>query len=110
MAGFVRGEVVVLEFPFYHLKQTKRRPVLILKVPKGEDLIVLQITGSSYQKDVEILLEKKDFKKGSLKQDSYLRIDKVASIEKSLIKYKIGPLTRIKFEEIINKFCNFIKV
>jgi mRNA interferase MazF len=109
MEGFVKGEVVVIEFPYSHLKDSKRRPILVLKVPKGEDIIVLQITGSSYEKSVEIPLKKDDFKQGNLKRDSYLRIDKIASIERSLIKYKIGSLKQEKFNQILDNVCSFLK-
>ncbi len=109
MEGFVKGDIVVIEFPYSHLKDAKRRPVLILKVPKGEDVIVLQITGSSYENLLEIPLKKEDFRKGSLKRDSYIRIDKIASIEKSLIKYKVGSLKQEKFNAIIDRICSFLK-
>jgi mRNA interferase MazF len=107
--GFVKGDVVVLEFPFSNLLQVKRRPSLIIKVPKGEDLIVCQITRKSYEKSVEIPIRKEDFLKGSLKVESYMRIDKIFSIEKSLIKYKIGELKKEKFNEIVDKICSFLK-
>jgi len=54
-------------------------------------------------------MQKEDFKEGSLKRESYVRIDKIASIEKSLIKYKIGSLKQEKFKEIIDKICFFLK-
>ena len=109
MEGFVRGEVVILEFPFSNLIQAKRRPSLIIKVPKGDDLIVCQITGKSYEKSVEIPIKKEDFHKGNLKVESYIRIDKIFSIEKSLIKYKTGSLKQEKFNEILDKICFFLK-
>jgi mRNA interferase MazF len=109
MEGFVKGEVAVIEFPYSHLKDSKRRPILILKVPKGDDIIVLQITGSSYEKFVEIPLKKDDFRQGSLKRDSYIRIDKIASIEKSLIKYKIGILKQEKVNQILDNLCSYLK-
>ena len=109
MEGFVKGEIVVIEFPYSHLKDAKRRPILILKVPKGEDIIVLQITGSSYEKSVEIPIKKEDFRQGNLKRDSYIRIDKIASIEKSLIRYKIGSLKQDKFNDILDNVCSFLK-
>ena len=109
MEEFVKSDVVVIEFPFSNLKNFKRRPVLIIKVPKGEDLIVAQITGNSYENPVEVLIKKEDFKQGGLKINSYARIDKIASIEKSLIKYKVGSLKREKFNEIIDKICFFLK-
>ncbi len=109
MEGLVSGDIVVIEFPYSDLKESKRRPVLILKVPKGEDIIVLQITSSSYEKLVEVLIKKDDFSEGNLKRDSYIRIDKIASIEKSLIKYKISSLKQEKFNEILDKVCSFLK-
>jgi mRNA interferase MazF len=109
MERLVKGDVIVIDFPFSNLVQFKSRPVLIIKVPKGGDVIVNQITGSSYEKSVEIKIENKDFSKGSLKRDSYLRLDKIFSIEKSLIKYKIGSLKSEKFKEIIERIVSFLK-
>ena len=109
MERLVRGDIIVIDFPFSNLIQFKPRPVLIIKIPKGGDMIVNQITGSSYEKSVEIKIENKDFSKGSLKKDSYLRLDKIFSIEKSLVKYKIGSLKPEKFNEIIDKIVSFLK-
>jgi len=109
MEGFVKGDVLVIEFPFSHLRDFKRRPVLVLKVPKGGDLIVNQITGSSYERAVEIKIVNSDFKRGSLKRDSFVRIDKIASIERSLVKYKIGSLKKEKYDKIIEKICLYLK-
>lgn len=109
MEGFVKGDIVVIEFPYSNLKDTKRRPVLILKIPNGEDIIVLQITSSPHEKLVEVPLKKEDFRKGNLKRDSYIRIDKIASIDKSLVKYLVGSLKQIKFDEILDKVCSFLK-
>ncbi|MBS3155093.1 type II toxin-antitoxin system PemK/MazF family toxin [Candidatus Woesearchaeota archaeon] len=109
MEGFVKGDIIIIEFPYSNLRDVKRRPVLILKIPKGEDIIVAQITGESYETSVEIPITKENFKHGELKRESYVRIDKIASIEKYLIKYKAGSLKQEKFNEIIDKICFFIK-
>ncbi len=109
MEGFVKGDVVILEFPFSNLIKAKRRPSLIIKVPKGDDLIACQITGNSYEKSVEVPIKKEDFNKGNLKIESYLRLDKIFSVEKTLIKYKIGSLKKEKFDEILNGVCSFLK-
>lgn len=105
----MKGDVIVIEFPFSNLKELKRRPVLVIKVPKGDDFIALQITGSSYEKDVEILIRGSDFSDGQLKRDSFVRIDKIGSIERSLVKYKIGSLKEQKFKDILNNFINYIE-
>ncbi len=109
MESFVKGDVIVIEFPFSNHREVKRRPVLVLKVPKGDDVIVNQITGSSYEESVEITLKESDFSKGSLKRTSFVRIDKISSIEKSLVKYKIGTLKKEKFKEILDGVCSYLR-
>ena len=44
MARFVKGDVVVVPFPFSDLTQTKRRPALVIANLSGDDLILCQIT------------------------------------------------------------------
>jgi mRNA interferase MazF len=44
MAGFVKGDVVVVPFPFSDLAASKRRPALILAELDGDDCILCQIT------------------------------------------------------------------
>lgn len=109
MERLVKGDIVILEFPFSNLIQVKRRPALIIKIPKGEDLIALQITAKSQEPFVEIPINNKDFEEGKLKTDSYLRLDKIFSIEKSLVKYKIGSLNKDRFKEIIDRVCGYLK-
>jgi mRNA interferase MazF len=109
MEKLVKGDIVVIDFPFSSLKESKRRPALIVKIPSGEDLILCQITSESQEKSVEITLNDKDFYAGKLKRDSYIRIDKIASIEKSLVRYKIGALKEEKFNKILKKIISFLK-
>lgn len=109
MEGLVKGDIIVIDFPFSNLRVSKRRPVLVIKVPHGEDVLVVQITSDSYEKSLEIILSDNDFEKGFLKKLSFIRIDKIASIEKSLIKYKIGSIKKDKFYEILDRICNYLK-
>ncbi|WP_217177987.1 hypothetical protein [Methanoplanus limicola] len=44
MEKFVKGEVLAVPFPFSDLSDFKRRPVLVIATPEGEDIIVCQIT------------------------------------------------------------------
>ena len=51
MAGFVKGEVVVIPFPFSDLSGSKRRPALVLADLPGDDIILCQITSQNSSKD-----------------------------------------------------------
>ncbi len=49
MEKFVKGDVVVVPFPFSDLTQAKRRPALIVSVLEGDDLILSHATlGTKY--------------------------------------------------------------
>lgn len=109
MERLVKGDVLIVNYPFSQYVNYKKRPVLVVKVPKGEDIIVCQITGKPYENSVEIPIKIEDFQQGKLHVESYLRIDKILSIEKSLIEYKIGSLKQEKFDEILGKIIDYLK-
>jgi len=44
MERFVKGDIVVIPFPFSNLAQTKRRPALVIAELDGDDRILCQIT------------------------------------------------------------------
>jgi mRNA interferase MazF len=55
MARFVRGDIVVVPFPFSDLTQTKRCPALVLTNLPGDDLILCQITSQSVRNSTAIV-------------------------------------------------------
>jgi hypothetical protein len=42
VAKFVKGDVVVVPFPFSDLSQSKRRPALVIAVLEGNDAVLCQ--------------------------------------------------------------------
>lgn len=68
MARFVKGDIIVVPFPFSDLTQAKRRPAIVISALEGNDLILCQITSQSVRDNYAILLDDKDFNTGSLKQ------------------------------------------
>ena len=72
MAKFVKGEVVVVPFPFSDLTQSKRRPALVITPLEGNDVILCQITSKAIKDKYSIALEDNDFEKGSLNLKSLM--------------------------------------
>jgi len=105
----VKGDIIIIDFPYSNLVHYKRRPAIVIKIPKGEDIIVCQITGSSSEESTELVLKESDFQQGSLKRQSYIRVDKIFSVEKLMINYKVGSLRQEKFNEILEKICLYLK-
>lgn len=109
MEKFIKGDVVVLPFPFSDLSSSKKRPALILANITGDDYIMIQITSKGIRDNYAIPLLKNDFSFGSLSQESNLRPNKVFTLDQKLILYKVGHLTEAKLMECINKVCNIIQ-
>ena len=103
MGGFVKGDVVVIPFPFSDLSASKRRPAVILADLPGHDYILSQITSKSISDDLSVSLEPGDMDGGSLKQSSNIRPNKLFTAEKSLVLYKTGSLKPEKLDVVIGR-------
>lgn len=110
MEKLVKGDIVVLPFPFSDLSSSKKRPALVVAVLEGDDVILCQITSQATRADkYSIILDNKDFKYGSLNLTSLIRPNSLFTADKSLILYKVGSLKDNKIREVINNICNIIK-
>jgi len=56
MAKFIKGDVVVVPFPFSDLTQSKRRPALVVSKLEGDDIILCQITSQTVKDNYAIAL------------------------------------------------------
>lgn len=109
MATFVKGDVVVVPFPFSDLTQAKRRPALVISKLDGDDLILCQITSQSIKDNYAMALDDKDFKTGSLKQPSNVRPNRIFTADSNIILYKVGNLRAEKLTAIIEKLIEIIR-
>ena len=110
MAGFVKGDIVVIPFPFSDLSHVKRRPALVITELSGDDLILCQITSQTILDQYAISLIDEDFQSGSLKRRSNIRPNRIFTADTQIILYKIGHVTNEKLNEVINKIIQIIQV
>lgn len=110
MARFIKGEVVVVPFPFSNLRNTKRRPALVITHLQGDDVILCQITSRINRKDsYSITLKNCDFQTGSLKKDSYIRPNILFTADSNIIIRKAGELSNFKTKQVIQKLISIIE-
>jgi mRNA interferase MazF len=100
MGKFVKGDVIVVSFPFSDLSASKRRPALVLAELDGEDIILCQITSKQNKDCYSINLENNDFVFGSLKLSSNIRANRIFTADKKIILYKIGTISDQKMDEV----------
>ena len=101
-------EIVLAKFPFSSLESAKRRPCLVLgKGDHMEDFIVAFITlvqtPSSYKYSIKITPGEKDFLSSGLKVESFIRVDKLATINQVLISGGIGTISPLIQNEVHTK-------
>ncbi len=109
MARFVKGDVVVVPFPFSDLTQAKRRPALVIAGLEGDDLILCQITSQLIKDKYAISINDDNFETGSLKQPSNVRPNRIFTTDSHIVLYRVGNLKMQKLTEIIEKIIEIIR-
>ena len=108
MARFVRGDVVVVPFPFSDLSQAKRRPALVLANLQGDDIILVQITSQAISDWYSVPLSDDDFLSGKLNRSSNIRPNRIFTADSAIIRYKIGSIQPKKLGETIAKVIEIL--
>ncbi len=106
MAGFVKGDVVIVPFPFSDLTGNKRRPALVLADLPGNDIILCQITSQKSGDPNAIMITSADFLTGGLPIASYIRPGRIFTADKNIIVRKTGTANlsvRSKVSQILVK-------
>ncbi len=88
MGKFVKGDIVVLPFPFSDLSTSKRRPALVLVDLDGNDSILCQITSQTIKNERAIRVEIDDVENGVLHQVSNVRPDKLFTADENIALLK----------------------
>jgi mRNA interferase MazF len=105
----LKGDVVVVPFPFSDLSSAKRRPALVLACLEGDDLILCQITSRAVSDRYAVGLEETDFADGGLKLASNIRPNRIFTADNSLVLYRAGAITRPKLSEAIDRVVSILQ-
>lgn len=108
MATFVRGDVVVIPFPFSDLRQAKRRPALVLTQLDGDDLILCQITSQAVKDRYSIGLEEEDFSQGRLSKSSSIRPNRLFTADRAIVLYKAGSVLTRKLDQVVERVIEIL--
>ena len=109
MEKLMKGDVVVMPFPFSDLSSSKRRPALVVANLEGEDIILCQITSVSRRDKYSLVMQNQDFLSGSLNQQSMIRPNRLFTAERSIINYKVGSIKQEKKKEVESKIVEIFK-
>ena len=108
MEKFVKGDIVVIPFPFSDLTGAKRRPALVLADLQGDDIILCQITSHQTKDNYSILLEDKDYIFNKLPVLSNIRPNQIFTADKNIIIKKVASIKETAFKTVIQKILDIL--
>ena len=110
MERFVKGDIVVVHFPFSDLSDTKKRPALVLADLIGDDIILCQITSKNISDIYSIPLLNNDFSTGSLNKPSNIRPNRLFTADKKIIIKKVGQIEKEKYTIVTESITGLIQL
>jgi mRNA interferase MazF len=100
-----RGDLLLVPFPFTDLTAAKRRPVLVLTAPDSYgDFIALPVT-SRPQSAHGIPLVRADIERGHLPAPSWIRTDRIVTLNASLVVKTVGHASDRIVAAAVDQFC-----
>ena len=75
---------------------------------KSDDCILVPLTTIIKDEPYSIIINQRELEEGKLLKQSRIRIDKIFSIEKGLIKIKIGRINKETFNRVKNEFFKLV--
>jgi mRNA interferase MazF len=105
----IKGTIVLVPFPFDDFSESKVRPALCLtsEIGKYEHIIIALISSKMpddlNKSDLVIKIKTDDWIGTGLTVDSVIRLHKMLTIPKSLIKRRLGTINSRVKSELVNK-------
>ena len=109
MERFVKGDVVIVPFPFSNLSGSKKRPALVLTNLRGDDILICLITSQPTGDVFAQKLRSEDFVSGSLPVVSFVRPLRIFTIDKHIVFRKIGQITPERIDKVIEAIVFALK-
>lgn len=92
MGSFAVGDVVVVAFPYADFSRLKKRPAIVVSKAESNNVILCQVTSKAATSKRVLSLIDTDFSQGGLSLISYARLDKLFTVEPSVITGHVGSL------------------
>ena len=103
-----KGSIIVIPFPFTDLSGSKLRPALILAETPLDFTVSFITTQLQWQEATDILLQPSNY--NGIKKPSLVRLSKIATLNKSLVKGKIGAIHQSQIAELNEKLIRLFEI
>jgi len=115
MTTYKQGQVVLIPFPFTDLTTIKQRPALIISPNRfnklTNDVILAAITShiTSRLSEFDFLLTEAEQRACGLPKSSMIKLGKIITMDKRLIRKVIGEMPKDTLERIKARFIDILK-
>ena len=100
------GDLVLIAFPFSDFSSHKKRPVLVITPPdRYGDVIGLAVT-STPMRESALFLEPSAMIEGILPKHSWVRLDKVYTLDTGIVVKKIGKVAPDFLAKAVEGLCD----
>ena len=103
-------DIVIIPIPFTDLASQKKRPAVIISSDAynnvNEDIVVVALTSNVEPRNFTVILNSDDLEDGILKVTSMIRVDRIYTLNKSIVLKTFGrvkPYILAKIKETILK-------
>jgi mRNA interferase MazF len=90
MTTYQPGDVVLVAFPHTGKTRTKNRPALVILDTGDADVVVARVTTQLHQTPYDVVIT--DWQSAGLLAPSIVRLHKLATLEKTIIRKRLGQL------------------
>jgi len=105
----MKGDVVVVPFPFSDLSHAKRRPALVVSTLSRGDVILSQITSQTVLDEYSVPLSEGAFASGGLRKPSNVRPNRLFTAASSLVISRAGRLSPTAITSVIDAIVRIIE-
>ena len=109
---FKQGDILIVPFPFSDLRGLRQRPVLVISNDKYnnccEDIITCGITSNLKDAQCSVLFDNDNLVEGNIPLRSRVKVDKLFTLEKSIIKKKIARLDNGSMVKVRKEFFELV--
>src|SRR5215210_512460 len=93
-----KGDIVLIPFPFTDLSGNKLRPPLVLISGKADVTVAFITTQIRWKEPNDVTINPTE--QNGLKQESLIRLAKLATMDSSLVDGILGEIDSVKIHEI----------
>jgi mRNA interferase MazF len=98
MTSYSSSEIVLIAFPYTAGTETVNRPALVILDTGDADIVVARVTTQPHYTAYDVPIT--DWSSAGLLAPSWVRLHKLAALEKSLVNRRLGSLPPTDYQQV----------